>query len=140
MRTLLIAATLAAFAFPAVADPPPWAPAHGRRAKEAEARAAAPVIRDSAARAIAPSIYDSAGRYAQPVALTRDDQIWRGSDGAYHCRRSNGTTGLVIGAALGGLLGHELDGGRHHTVGTLVGAAAGGLLGREIDRGRLRCQ
>lgn len=121
MRTLIVAVTLAAVALPALADPPPWAPAHGRRAKEA-------------------AIYDSRGRYVEPVVITRDDKIWRGDDGRYHCRRSNGTTGLIIGAAVGGLVGHELDGGRDHTVGTIIGAAAGGLLGREIDRGRLRCQ
>jgi hypothetical protein len=31
--TLIIAVMLAAVALPALADPPPWAPAHGRRAE-----------------------------------------------------------------------------------------------------------
>ena len=37
MRKLILAASLAALVAPTVpvlADPPPWAPAHGRRAKE----------------------------------------------------------------------------------------------------------
>ncbi|MFT4056821.1 MAG: hypothetical protein QM681_20115, partial [Novosphingobium sp.] len=32
---------------------------------------------------------------------------WRGNDGRYYCRRSNGTTGLLIGGAGGALLGRE---------------------------------
>ena len=124
MRKYLLAAALAAFALPttqALADPPPWAPAHGKRAKDA-------------------ARYDSRGRYAEPVVITRSDNVWRGDDGRYHCRRSNGTTGLVIGAAAGALVGNQIDGGRDRAVGTIVGAAAGGLLGREIDRGSLHCQ
>ena len=120
MRKLVIAATLAALATPAFADPPPHAKAHGRRAKEA--------------------IYDSRGRYIEPRAIGYDDRVWRGNDGRYYCRRDNGTTGLVVGAAVGALVGREIDGGRDRTLGTIVGAAAGGLLGREIDRGGLRCR
>jgi hypothetical protein len=125
MRKFMLAATLAAIAIPtlpAQADPPPWAPAHGRRAHE---RAA---------------LYDSRGRYYEPRVITRGDRVWRGNDGHYYCRRANGTTGLVVGAAVGALVGRELDGGRNRTVGTILGAAAGGLLGREIDRGGLRCR
>jgi len=77
------------------------------------------------------------GRYIEPVVITRRDRVWRGSDGRYYCRRSNGTTGLVLGAAAGALGGgRELDGGRDRTLGTV----GGGLLGREIDRGSLRCR
>ena len=123
MRKLVLAATLAAVAAPAVAlaDPPPWAPAHGRRAHEGR-------------------IYDERGRYYEPRAISRGDRVWRGNDGRYYCKRSNGTTGLIIGAAGGALLGRELDGGRDRTTGTILGAAAGGLLGREIDRGSARCR
>ena len=52
--------------------------------------------------------YRSDGTYVGPV--------WQGNDGRYYCRRSNGTTGLI------------------------VGGAAGALIGREIDRGELRCR
>ena len=50
------------------------------------------------------------------------------------------TTGLIIGAAAGALLGRALDGGRSRTLGTILGGAGGALLGREIDRGGLRCR
>lgn len=59
---------------------------------------------------------------------------WRGDDGRYHCRRANGTTGLIVGAAGGALVGRAIDGGRDRTVGTILGAAGGALLGREVDR------
>jgi len=85
-------------------------------------------------------IYDSRGRYVEPRRLSRSDRVWRGNDGRYYCRRDNGTTGLVIGAALGALAGHEIAGSGDKTLGTLLGAAGGGLLGREIDRGDLKCR
>jgi hypothetical protein len=84
--------------------------------------------------------YDQHGRYYEPHRVNSRDQVWRGRDGRYYCKRKNGTTGLLIGAAGGALLGREIDGGRDRTAGTLLGAAAGGLLGREIDRGNARCR
>jgi len=84
--------------------------------------------------------YDHRGRYTEPRRLTRSDRVWRGRDGRYYCERDNGTTGLIIGGALGALLGREVDGGRDRTLGTIIGAAGGALLGREVDRGDLRCR
>jgi hypothetical protein len=121
MKKTIIALTLAAVATPALADPPPWAPAHGRRAHEA-------------------ATYDRYGRYAEPRPLTRADHVWRGNDGRYYCRRSNGTTGLIIGGAAGALLGSSIAGRGDRTLGALLGGAGGALLGREVDRGGLRCQ
>ncbi|MET0178963.1 MAG: glycine zipper 2TM domain-containing protein, partial [Novosphingobium sp.] len=76
--------------------------------------------------------------YEEPVyANTR---VWRGNDGRYYCKKKNGTTGLIIGAAGGALLGREIDGGRDRTLGTIIGAAGGALLGRSIDRSGSRCR
>ena len=76
--------------------------------------------------------------YDEPVyANTR---VWRGNDGRYHCRKKNGTTGLIVGGAAGALLGREIDGGRDRTLGTILGAAGGALLGREVDRSGSRCR
>lgn len=80
------------------------------------------------------------GRYYQPRRLTRNDRIYRGQNGNYYCRRPDGTTGLIIGAVGGGLLGNALDNGRSSLLGTVLGAAGGGLLGREVDRGNVRCR
>jgi hypothetical protein len=60
---------------------------------------------------------------------------WRGRDGRYYCRRDNGTTGLLIGGAVGGLIGNGVAGRGDRTLGTILGVAGGALLGREIDRG-----
>lgn len=75
---------------------------------------------------------------------TTDNGIryWRGNDGRYYCKRSNGTTGLIIGAAGGALLGRAIDTRGERTTGTVLGAAAGALLGREVERRRsiARCR
>jgi hypothetical protein len=89
--------------------------------------------------------YD-AGRYyredsrARERRLSRRDRVYRGQDGRYYCRRSDGTTGLVIGAVVGGVLGNQIAPGESEVLGTILGAAAGALVGRAIDRGEARCR
>jgi Glycine zipper 2TM domain len=70
----------------------------------------------------------------------RRGDYWRDNDGRWRCRRSDGTTGLLVGAGVGALLGRTVDTRGDRTVGTLLGAIGGGLLGREIDRGGARCR
>jgi hypothetical protein len=123
----LIAASVAVTAVPAAADPPRWASAHGHRDRYDDDR------HDR-------RTYDDRGRYYEPRRVSRQDRVWRGDDGRYYCRRDNGTTGLIIGAAGGALLGREVDSQGNRAVGTILGAALGGLLGREIDRGEARCR
>ena len=67
-------------------------------------------------------------------------QYWRGNDGRYRCKKSNGTTGLLIGGAAGALVGRAIDTNGSRTTGTVVGAAAGALLGREVERNRSRAR
>ncbi|MBU1257064.1 MAG: glycine zipper 2TM domain-containing protein [Alphaproteobacteria bacterium] len=64
---------------------------------------------------------------------------WRGRDGRTYCRKSDGTTGLIIGAAGGALLGRAIDTRGERTTGTILGAVSGGLLGKEVDSKR-RCR
>jgi outer membrane lipoprotein SlyB len=61
---------------------------------------------------------------------------WRGRDGRIYCRRSNGTTGLIVGGAAGALVGREIAGRGNRTVGAVIGGAAGALVGREVQRSR----
>jgi len=103
-------------AVPANAGPPPWAPAHGYRAKGGDG---------------------IAYRYAQD---NRNLAYWQGQDGRYYCKRSNGTVGLLAGGALGALLGRAIDTRGERATGTILGAAAGALLGREVQQGRSRCR
>ncbi len=77
-------------------------------------------------------------RYGEPVY--RSTRIWRGRDGRYYCRKENGTTGLLIGAAVGGLIGNEIAGRGDKTLGAILGAAGGAILGRSIDRSNSRCR
>ncbi|HEX7820792.1 MAG TPA: glycine zipper 2TM domain-containing protein [Sphingobium sp.] len=69
----------------------------------------------------------------------RDDNYrseWRGRDGRTYCKKSNGTTGLIIGGVGGALAGRAIDTRGERTTGTLLGAAAGALLGKSIDSKR----
>ncbi|HJQ16719.1 MAG TPA: glycine zipper 2TM domain-containing protein [Allosphingosinicella sp.] len=73
--------------------------------------------------------------------LTAEDEVYRGSDGRYYCKRSDGTTGLIVGAAAGGLLGNVVDGGHDRLAGTLIGGALGALAGKAIDQNSdVRCR
>jgi hypothetical protein len=52
--------------------------------------------------------------------------------------RCSGSTGTILGAIAGGLLGSSVAGRGDHTVGAILGGAAGALAGRAIDRGDCR--
>lgn len=89
--------------------------------------------------------WDPAGQYRagnnyQERVLRTDERVYRGNDGRYYCRRSDGTTGLIVGAAAGGLFGNVIAGRRSSTVGTLLGAIAGGAIGSAADRNQVRCR
>lgn len=126
MKKTILSAVIAATALtsvPAFGDPPPWAPAHGRRSHERNEN------------------YDRGGDYQRQYRQTDNGiNYWRGDDGRYYCRRSNGTTGLLAGAVLGALLGRSIDRNGDRSTGTILGAAAGALLGREVERGQSRCR
>lgn len=88
-----------------------------------------------------PSRYYRSGSQYQERPLATSDRVYSGSDGRYYCRRSDGTTGLIVGGALGGVLGNVIDGGRSRIVGTLFGGAAGALAGRAVDQNsQVRCR
>lgn len=83
---------------------------------------------------------DKHGRWDDRRHDARRGDYWRGNDGRWRCRRPDGTTGLVVGAVGGALLGRTIDTRGDRSVGTLLGAIGGGLLGREIERGGARCR
>jgi Ni/Co efflux regulator RcnB len=56
----------------------------------------------------------------------------------YRCQ-SSGTTGAIVGAIAGGLLGNGLAGRGDHTLGALLGGGAGALAGRAVDRSASGC-
>jgi hypothetical protein len=67
-------------------------------------------------------------------------KVWRDPQGRYRCKRPNGTTGLIVGAAGGALIGRAIDTRGERATGTILGAAAGALVGRKIDRSRVKCR
>ncbi|MEP6785482.1 MAG: glycine zipper 2TM domain-containing protein [Sphingomonadales bacterium] len=157
MKKLILAATLGAtmmtVSTPVLADPPAWAQANGRRDRdyrEDRREARKDAWRDyrrydynrpqQGQRRYYAENYYRDGRYYQPVRLWRNDRIYRGNDGRYYCRRSDGTTGLIVGAAVGGLIGNSLGRGDSSVLATLLGAGAGAALGSSIDRGNVTCR
>ena len=136
MRKTLSAAMIAAFILPALpvaADPPPWAPAHGRRAKDAE--------RDYRERRDERDSYyrDDRRHHARRV-VRYEEVVYRGDDGRYYCHRSDGTTGLIVGAVAGGLIGNQVARGKSATLGTILGAGAGELIVQVIEKDSLYCE
>ena len=88
-----------------------------------------------------PQRYYRDGNY-QERTLRADERVYAGNDGRYYCKRSDGTTGLILGAAGGGILGNVIDGGRSRVVGTLLGGALGAVAGKAVDQNQsqVRCR
>ncbi len=80
------------------------------------------------------------GANYRPRALSRNDRVYRGRDGRFYCRRNDGTTGLIAGGAIGGLLGNVIAPGGSKTLGTLLGAAGGAAIGTSVDRNQVTCR
>lgn len=150
MKKTLLAIAAASLAIPAApvmaqGGPPSWAPAHGYRDNDRYDRYDVRYDRDDRRdrryrEQRRHRVYDDRGRYYEPRRVSRGDRVWQGRDGRYYCERENGTTGLIIGAAGGALVGRAIDTRGDRTVGTVLGAALGAVLGREIDRGQARCR
>ncbi|PJG48835.1 hypothetical protein CAF53_11730 [Sphingobium sp. LB126] len=47
--------------------------------------------------------------------------------------KTSGTTGLLVGAAAGALLGRAVDTRGDRLPGTIIGGGAGALIGKEVD-------
>lgn len=69
-----------------------------------------------------------------------NDYIYRDNDGRYYCKRDDGTTGTIVGAIAGGVLGNIIAPGGSKTLGTILGGAGGALAGRAIDKNDVRCE
>ena len=118
---------LSALATPAVAEPPPWAPAHGYRAKQAQT-----------------------GYVVHPYVATRPTGyvvygVPYGVDRGY-CDRpllSRELVGGVVGATAGGVIGNQVGKGTGRTAATIggivVGALVGASIGRSMDNIDQRC-
>ncbi|MEO0032904.1 MAG: hypothetical protein RIS94_2662 [Pseudomonadota bacterium] len=72
--------------------------------------------------------------------LNQDDRIYRGRDGRYYCRRSDGSTGLIIGGVAGAALGAVIAEGDSKPLGAIIGAIGGAAAGAAIDSNNVRCR
>ena len=88
--------------------------------------------------------YDQGRRYDQRYDRRYANRRYynqRAYNGGYYNhygQRCSGSTGTIIGAIAGGLLGNEVAGRGDRTLGAIIGAGAGALAGRAIDRGNCR--
>ncbi len=89
-----------------------------------------------------PARYYRSGPSYQERVVRSDERVYRGRDGKYYCKRTDGTTGLIVGAGAGALLGNIIDGGRSRTAGTIIGALVGAAAGASVERNQqqLRCR
>ncbi len=83
--------------------------------------------------------YRNDRRYRERV-MSSDDRIYRGQDGRYYCRRSDGSTGLVVGAVVGGVAGNIIAPGDSKILGTVLGAIGGAAIGAAATSGNTRCR
>lgn len=81
-------------------------------------------------------------RYRERV-LSNDDRVYRGRDGRYYCRRSDGSTGLIVGGLAGAAVGAIIAEGDSKPLGAIIGAIGGAAVGAAIDSGNrnnVRCR
>jgi len=115
----LIALALASTASGALADPPPWAPAHGRRGHQE------PV-----------AVYQQPMMVYQqpPVMMQRTPQVLVPASGGSVLSCNRDIVGGLLGGATGGVLGSQIGKGTGKVVATAAGALAGVLIGGSIGR------
>ena len=83
--------------------------------------------------------YRHGGRYSD-YRMGENDRVYVGQDGRYYCRRSDGTTGLIVGGIAGGVLGNIIAPGGSKTLGTVLGAVGGAAIGNAVDRNNVTCR
>jgi uncharacterized protein YcfJ len=64
-----------------------------------------------------------------------EQRCWVEPGQAYEERRGVNVPGAIAGAVIGGILGHQVGGGRGRDVATVGGAVAGGAIGANVGRG-----
>lgn len=87
--------------------------------------------------------YRESPRYRERQ-LSSNDRVYRGRDGRYYCRRSDGSTGLIVGGLAGGAAGALIAEGDSKPLGAIIGAIGGAAIGAAVDSSRnknnVRCR
>jgi len=114
LRAVLTLAALAALSFPVLADPPPWAPAHGWRKKN------------------------------DPNYVGYTGKKWDNDYGILDGTCDAAKVGTVLGGAVGGVIGSQVAKDSPNrpvaiVVGTVLGAVIGNKIGKDIDSSDQGC-
>jgi len=83
--------------------------------------------------------YREDSRYGER-RLSNEDRVYRGQNGRYYCRRSDGSTGLIIGGLGGAAVGSMLAEGDSKPLGAILGAIGGAAVGASVDSNNVRCR
>jgi hypothetical protein len=67
--------------------------------------------------------------------LSDNDRVYRGRDDRYYCRRSDGSTGLIVGGLGGAAAGAIIAQGDSKPLGAIIGAIGGAAVGAAVDSG-----
>lgn len=114
IRRLLILAALASLSVPVLADPPPWAPAHGWRKKN------------------------------DPNYVGYTGKKWDNDYGVLDGTCDSAKVGTVLGGVVGGVVGSQVAKDSPNrpvaiVVGSVIGAVIGNKIGKDIDAGDRGC-
>ena len=83
--------------------------------------------------------YNHGPRYRERYGYRDGGRYYDRGDYRYRdYRRCDGTTGTIVGAIAGGLLGNAVAGRGDGALGAILGAGGGALAGRAVDRGNCR--
>jgi surface antigen len=111
VKNALLVLLCAAFAMPALADPPAHAPAYGYRDKDKQAR----------------KEQKAARKYRGYTGVE-----WQEDYGIHSGRCNTDTVMTAIGAAGGAIIGNRTASPENRTIATIVGAIVGGVIGNKI--------
>ena len=114
MTKVLLLAVLASLSAPVLADPPPWAPAHGWRKKN------------------------------DPNYVGYTGKKWDNDYGVLEGSCDAAKVGTVLGGVVGGVVGSQVAKDSPNrpvaiVVGTVIGAVIGNKIGKDIDSGDRGC-
>lgn len=89
--------------------------------------------------------YDPASRYREEPSyriLAPGERVYRARSGAYYCKRSDGSTGLIAGAVDGEMLGDAILPGHSRPAGPLIAEVLLRIEGQAYDRlnHEIRCR
>lgn len=101
---LFVCALIIAAPESVLADPPPWAPAHGWRKKH------------------------------DPYYVGYSGKKWENDYGVLSGRCNRSAVGAVLGGVVGGAVGSQVGGGEGRKVATILGAVLGAAIGAKIGR------